>query len=283
MACRIPGKEDFARTIAYFETELPRLGVSVRLESRIEDVAALERFDGVVVATGVVPKSIELPGVELPHVRTYAQVLDGGTGEAGGLGGIGGAGGPGESVAIIGAGGIGVDVAHLLSHRSAADPRAAFYELWGLAPGGDEAEPFGDRGSGATERSGGDDARPAFASVTLMCRGPRAGGRIGPSTRWAVLQTLERTGVKTLTGVRYQRIEPGAVVIADSEGREQVVAAQTVVVAAGQEPNASLAAALEAAGQPHVTIGGAASATELDAERAFKEGALAPHAFRAPN
>jgi 2,4-dienoyl-CoA reductase (NADPH2) len=91
-----------------------------------------------------------------------------------------------------------------------------------------------------------------------------------------VLETLKRSGVEILTGVRYRAIEPDGVAIVDDHGSERLIPAQTVVIAAGQEPNAGLAATLEQAGRPHVVIGGAASATELDAERAFREGALAP-------
>ncbi len=247
LACRVPGKEDFARTISYFEAELDRLGVSVSLGSRIDDEAALEEFDGVILATGVVPRSIDLPGAELPHVLSYPDVLDGSATVQGG-----------ERAAIIGAGGIGVDVAHFLSHRPAGDPAAAFYAAHRLRPGG---PPPG---------------RARFARVTLMRRGARVGERIGPSTRWAVLQELEMAGVSIMTGVNYERIEPGSVLVRDSEGHTRRVPADTVVIAAGQEAHAPLRAALEAEGRAHVVIGGAAGAGELDAERAFREGALAP-------
>ncbi len=261
MACRIPGKEDFAETIAYFEAELPRLGVRVRLGTRVQEAAGLERFDAVVVATGVAPRAIELAGSDLPHVVSYAELLSDGV-----------VNGRGESAAIIGAGGIGVDVAHLLSHRPAADPRRQFYAAHGLTPPADGRPP-------AAEAGGAPVAGRPFKSVTLMCRSRRAGGRIGPTTRWAVLQALQLAGVQTLTGVRYERIEPGGVVLGDPSGAERLVRADTVVLAAGQEPNAALAAALEVAGRPHVVIGGAASATELDAERAFREGTGVPGAL----
>jgi 2,4-dienoyl-CoA reductase (NADPH2) len=247
LACRVPGKEDFARTISYFEAELDRLGVSVSLGSRIDDEAALEEFDGVVLSTGVVPRSIDLPGAELPHVLSYPDALDGSATVQGG-----------ESVAIIGAGGIGVDVAHFLSHRPAGDPAAAFYAAHRLRPGG---PPRG---------------RARYARVTLMRRGARVGERIGPSTRWAVLQELGMAGVSIMTGVNYERIEPGSVLVRDSDGHARRVTADTVVIAAGQEAHAPLRAALEAEGRAHVVIGGAAGAGELDAERAFREGALAP-------
>ena len=243
MARRIPGKEDFAGTVAYFEAELERLGVTVRLQHAVRDARELAEFDCVVVATGVVPRPIDLPGVDLPHVVSYAELLNGGTW--------------GERVAIIGAGGIGVDVAHLVSHRG-----ADFYTAYGLDPPGPRVTP-------AT-------APPARAKVTLMRRGTRVGEHIGPSTRWAVVQELRMAGVEILTGVAYERIEPDAVVIRDAEGSERRVAADTVVIAAGQEPETALARSLAGAGRPHLVIGGAGGATELDAERAFREGARTP-------
>ena len=179
MACRIPGKEDFALTIAYFEAELARLGVSVHRGSPVRDAGAVADFDCVVVATGVLPRPVDLPGADLPHVVSYAELLrDGGAW--------------GERVAIIGAGGIGVDVAHLVSHRD-----VDFYASYGLDPPGRPARA---------------PAPPARAHVTLMRRGTRVGERIGPSTRWAVVQELRMAGVEILTGVAYERIEPGAVV-----------------------------------------------------------------------
>lgn len=104
LASRIPGKTDYARTIGYFQDELLRLGVDIRLGHPIDatSVDALERYDGVIVATGVVPRRIDLPGVDLPLVRSYPDAVFG-------IATVD------DPVAIIGAGGIGVDVAHLLS------------------------------------------------------------------------------------------------------------------------------------------------------------------------
>ena len=242
MASRIPGKEDFASTIAYFEAELARLGVAVRLESAVRDTLELDQFDAVVVATGVLPRPVDLPGADLPHVVSYAELLHGRSWS--------------ENVAIIGAGGIGVDVAHLVSHRN-----ADFYAAYGLE---------------APDRSPGPPAPPARGSVTLMRRGTRVGERIGPSTRWAVVQELRMAGVEILTGIAYERIEPGVVVIRDADGAERRVTADTVVIAAGQEPETALARSLAGARRPHVVIGGAGGAAELDAERAFREGARTP-------
>ena len=253
MACRIPGKEDFALTVAYFEAELARLGVDVCLDRPVHEAGVVNGFDCVVVATGVAPRPIDLPGADLPHVVSYAELLHDRPW--------------GESVAIIGAGGIGVDVAHLISHRD-----VEFCASYGLDPPRARVAPATAPGPGPGP------APPGRARVTLMRRGTRVGERIGPSTRWAVVQELRMAGVEILTGVGYERIEAGAVVIRDAEGAERRVEADTVVIAAGQEPETALARSLARAGKPHVVIGGAGGAAELDAERAFREGAGTPEA-----
>jgi 2,4-dienoyl-CoA reductase (NADPH2) len=114
--------------------------------------------------------------------------------------------------------------------------------------------------------------RPA---VLLMCgramRLMRIGDGVGPSTRWVVVQELQQSGVELLTGVEYERFEPDAVVIR-VDGEERRIAADTVVIAAGQEPETTLASELASIGKPHVVIGGASGAAGLDAGRAFREG-----------
>ena len=266
MACRIPGKEDFAQTITYFESELRRLGVRIELGAAISDSAPLTTFDAVVVATGVRPRALTLSGAQLPHVHSYAELLL--DPDAAGL--LEGSG----SVAIIGAGGIGVDVAHLLSHNDDhGNRREAFYTRYGLDPSGLAACADGRAPRTPSE------THPQ-RTVTLMRRHGRIGDGIGPSTRWVVLQELERAGVELLTGVSYERIERDALVITDAEGTLRRIDAQSVVVAVGQEPETQLLAAIEAVGQPHIAIGGAAGTQGLDAWRAFRQGFDAPAAIQ---
>src|SRR6185312_1873036 len=218
LACRIPGKEDFARTIEYFEHELHALEVDIRLQCRVgnDTAAMLESFDGVIVASGVAPRPIHLPGAELPLVRAYPDaVLDAGA----------------DPIAIIGAGGVGVDVAHLYSHHG--------------------------------------------RRVTLMCRGNVVGEHIGRSTRWVLLRALRERGVAILTGISYERIAPEGIWIREREGAPRLIEARTIVVAAGQESRDPFSAALERRGIRVRVVGGARTAAELDAVRAFREGALA--------
>lgn len=253
MACRIPHKEDFARTGEYFEDELARLDVTVSL-GRMVGAAELAGYDAVVVATGVVPRRVTLAGSELPHVLSYAELLLADDPRA--L--------VGARVAIIGGGGIGTDVAHMLSERD------GFYERYGLRPPVPVPEAR-DEMSGIPHRT----SRGSAREVTLMRRAGRIGDGVGPSTRWVVVQELRRAGVELLTGVEYERIERDAVVVR-VDGAERRIAADTVIIAAGQEPERALALELAARGQAHVVIGGAAGAERLDAGRAFREGFGAP-------
>ena len=220
LACRIPGKEDFARTIEYFERELHALGVDLHLGRRIDATSAaeLDGYDGVIVASGVAPRAIDLPGAGLPLVHAYPDAV------------LGSAEDP---IAIIGAGGVGVDVAHLYSHHG--------------------------------------------RRVTLMCRGKVIGERIGRSTRWVLLRALRERGVQTLTGVSYERIVPEGVWIRESAAPPRLIEARSVIIAAGQQSRDSLSAALELRKLPFRIVGGARVAAELDAVRAFREGALAAH------
>jgi 2,4-dienoyl-CoA reductase (NADPH2) len=247
MACRIPGKADFALTGRYFEDELARLGVELVLGRRV-DADELASYDAVVVATGVIPRGVPLEGADLPHVLSYAELLL--------------ADDPlalvGERVAIIGAGGIGTDVAHMLSEHD------GFYERYGL-------EPPVAMDVLAQKRAQTSTASAQRREITLMRRAGRIGDGVGASTRWVVVQELQKAGVELLTGVRYERIEPGAVVVS-LDGAERRIEADSVIIAAGQEPERSLVDALAARGQAHVVVGGAAGAERLDAGRAFRDG-----------
>jgi 2,4-dienoyl-CoA reductase (NADPH2) len=248
MARRIPGKRDFHETIRYFTNELARLGVVVRLRSRCSDAATLRGFYAIVLATGVLPRRPPLTGSDLPHVLTYAELLLGDP-EVG------------ERVAIVGAGGIGVDVAHYLSFGEAnVDETTRFLYEQGLAAPADGALLVTGR-----------------KQVALLRRGTTIGEGIGKTTRWTVIAALRAAGVATLPNVSYEAIVPGGIRIRDAGGTARLIEADTVVIAAGQERNDSLLAPIAKLGVPYRVVGGAKDAAELNAVRAFDEGLRAAH------
>jgi 2,4-dienoyl-CoA reductase (NADPH2) len=248
MARRIPGKADFGETIRYFTKELSRLGVVVNLNTQIDDARGLHDFDGVVLATGVLPKEIAIRGRDLSHVIDYAQLLAHDAPS-------------GERVAILGAGGIAVDIAHFLTHGEAdADLTTRFLYEQGLAASDDGAVLV-------TKRK----------TVAMMRRGRSIGERIGKTTRWAVLAALRAAGVTTLTGVAYEAIEPGGIRVRTAAGEERLIEADTIVIAAGQERNDALLPGIRSLNIPYRAVGGANDATELDAVRAFEEGLRAAY------
>jgi len=251
MARRIPGKRDFGETIRYFTYELARLDATVHLNSAIDSADQLRGFDAVVLATGVVPRRVTLAGSNLPHVVSYADVLlrDCAVG---------------DRVAIVGAGGIGVDVAHFLSHGTAnVDETTRFLYEQGLAA----------PSNGALIVTG-------RKNVSLMRRGAPIGAGIGKTTRWAVLRALKAAGVESMLNVEYEAIVPGGIRVRTVDGT-RTVEAETVVIAAGQERNDALLAPIRAFGIPFRVVGGAKDAAELNAVRAFDEGLRAAYELAA--
>jgi 2,4-dienoyl-CoA reductase (NADPH2) len=249
MARRVPGKHDFGETIRYFANELARLGVIVRLNHRIAagDGASLRAFDGIVLATGVLPRRVALEGAGSPHVVSYVDALLHNRVR-------------GERVAIVGAGGIGVDVAHYLSYGEAnVDESTRFLYEQGLAAA--------DGGLLVVGRK----------QVALLRRGARIGESIGKTTRWAVLGALRSAGVQFYTDARYEAILPDGVRFRDAAGEERFVPADTVVIAAGQERNDALLSVIAPLGVPYRVAGGVKDAAELNAVRAFEEGLRAAH------
>jgi 2,4-dienoyl-CoA reductase (NADPH2) len=235
LAKAVPGKQEFAESIAYFAERLRRLGVKVVLGRA--PGAELEAFDEVVIATGIEPRRPEIPGIEHPKVASYADLLAGRV-QAG------------REVAVIGMGGIGFDVAlFLLGER-----RTSFERHWGITHA---ANVPGSLAAPASE--------DAHRRITMLKRstGP-FGHTLGRTTGWVHRAELARHGVRMLKGVEYRRIDDAGLHIA-LEGAAEVVRADTIVVCAGQVSRKDLEGT-------HV-IGGAREAGELDAERAMREGA----------
>ncbi|MSQ02539.1 MAG: NADPH-dependent 2,4-dienoyl-CoA reductase [Myxococcales bacterium] len=253
LAMRIPGKEEFAETLRYFTRRLDALGVDVRLGARA-DVTTLQGFDAVVVASGVAPRTLDIPGADHPTVKSYAEVLRGAP--------------VGRRVAIIGTGGIGHDVAEFLTHRQVPEGEAlgAFLREWGVDATWGSPTPA--RGGLVPEAHA-----AATREVTMLQRSSsKAQNRLGKTTGWIHRATLQHRKVARLYEVQYVRVDDAGlhVVVA---GAARVLEVDTVVVCAGQTSIVELVAPLRAAGVSVQVIGGADDAAELDARRAIAQGA----------
>ncbi len=251
MAKMIPGKEEFHGLIDWYETMLAETGVDLRLGTAA-DVDALCVFDEVIVATGVAPRD---PGIEITggHVVSYVDILTGRETA-------------GERVAIIGAGGIGFDVAEFLTHdgESPTENLADWLAEWGVA------DPEMHRSGLAPE---GPAPSPSPRKVSLFQRkSERPGKRLGKTTGWIHRASLQMKGVQMVGGVTYDRIDADGLHLTRQDGTPEVVPCDTVVLCAGQESDRTLADALEAAGLRAHVIGGADVAAELDAKRAIDQG-----------
>ncbi len=248
LARRIPGKEEFDGLLGWYRRMVAESEITLRLGCA-PDPDTLRGFDAVVIATGVEPRRPEIPVEAGARVLGYAEVLRGAP--------VGG------RVAIIGAGGIGFDVAAFLVGDDGATDAAAWRRAWGV---GDPAET-----PGGLAAEGPRPAPPA-REVTLLSRGPgRPGRKLGRTTGWIHRAHLAMKGVRIVSGLSYRAITREGVEITTPEG-ERTIPADTVVICAGQVPAEALARDLSAAGIAAHLIGGAARAGELDAKRAIDEG-----------
>ncbi len=249
LAAVVPGKQEFRGLIIWFETMVAKTGVELRL-STAPDPEALASCDDVVIATGVTPRDPMIPNVG-GRVLSYAEVLSGAP--------------VGERVAIVGAGGIGFDVAEYLArsepHDDSPAGAAAWRAEWGV---GDPEQVPGGLLPPAPP--------PSRRQITLLQRKPGALGKsLGKTTGWIHRASLRARGVGMISGASYECITRDGLRIVTAQG-PRLVKADTVVICAGQEPVRGLAGALEALGRaPHV-IGGAEDAAGLDAKRAIDEG-----------
>jgi 2,4-dienoyl-CoA reductase (NADPH2) len=255
MARRIPGKEEFSETLRYFRRRLQATGVAVHLGRRVDAAALGSRgLDGVILATGVTPRDPKIPGQDGAHVLSYIDVLLH-------------AKPVGERVAVVGAGGIGFDVAEFLVTPEGHSPTLdlpAWQAEWGVA------DPGVVRGGVVRAQP----ARPA-RRVTLLQRKPgKLGKGLGKTTGWIHRAALLMKQVEMVAGVNYERITPEGLWVTHGPERQdgQLIACDTVVLCAGQEPLRELQAPLVAAGVAVHLIGGADAAGELDAKRAIDQG-----------
>ena len=255
MAKVVPGKEEFHEMLRYLARRIETTGVHLHLNTPAH-APHLAAFDEVIVATGVTPRDPKIPGQEHPKVLSYIDVLR----ERKPVG---------ERVAIIGAGGIGFDVAEFLVHdgHSTTLDLAAWQAEWGvtdpaLAPGGLSQER--------------PQVSPPARKVTLLQRKKgKPGAGLGKTTGWIHRTTLKMKQVEMIAGVNYERITDEGLLVTYGDKHEDAtwIGCDTVVLCAGQVPQRELADALQALGKTAYLIGGAFEAGELDAKRAIDQAA----------
>src|SRR5690554_6788998 len=248
----IPGKEEFYETLRYFRRRIETTGVQLKLNTRVSS-ADLTDFDEVILATGIVPRVPEIPGVDHPRVIGYLDAIL----ERKPVG---------EKVAVIGAGGIGFDVSELLTYSgnsTSLDPEA-FGKEWGI-----------DLGLEARGGIAGVQPQPAAAArqvYLLQRKKSKVGAGLGKTSGWVHRAGLRTKQVEMIPSVEYLRVDDAGLHISVAGGEPQVLPVDNVILCAGQTPLRELQAELEAAGVTVHLVGGADVAAELDAKRAIDQG-----------
>ncbi|MGL6572535.1 FAD-dependent oxidoreductase [Aeromonas hydrophila] len=249
-AKQIPGKEEFHETLRYFAKRLEKCGVELYLGQRQSAESLLGGgFDEVILATGIRPRTPNIPGIEHAKVMSYLDVLRDHKPV-------------GEKVAVIGAGGIGFDVAEYLVEGKGDRSRDHWLKEWGID------KQLGERGGLMAPVI---DA-PERQVWLLQRKESKVGDGLGKTTGWIHRTVLKNRKVEMLSGVQYLRIDDDGLHIQVGE-QQQCLPVDQVIICAGQEPLKELQAGLQAAGKPVHIIGGADVAAELDAKRAIRQGA----------
>lgn len=253
LAKQIPGKEEFHETLRYFKNKISQLQISLKLNHKVSAQELIaEKYDEIILATGIKPRTPSIEGIDHAKVISYVDLLSGKKHA-------------GKTVAIIGAGGIGFDVAEFLSekdHSLSLDPKA-FAAYWGIdleveARGGVTNVP---RHIHTPERQ-----------IYLLQRSDKKmGDGLGKTTGWVHRAMLKDKKVQMMTGVQYVKIDDQGLHIVH-HGKNQVLSVDSIILCAGQEPLRELQAELQQASQNVHLIGGADVAAELDAKRAIDQG-----------
>ncbi|MBP3933857.1 MAG: FAD-dependent oxidoreductase, partial [Pseudomonas sp.] len=254
VAKRIPGKEEFFETLRYFKRKLQTTGVEVCLNTRVDVQQLVEgKFDEIILATGIAPRTPAIPGIDHPKVLSYLDVIL----ERKPVGG---------KVAVIGAGGIGFDVSEFLVHQgvSTSQDREAFWKEWGIDT---ELEARGGVAGIKPQVHA-----PARQVYLLQRKASKVGDGLGKTTGWIHRAGLKNKQVQMLNSVEYLSIDDAGLHVRIGEGEPQVLPVDNIVICAGQDPLRELQDGLVAAGQSVHLIGGADVAAELDAKRAIDQG-----------
>ena len=249
IAKQVPGKEEFSETLRYFKKQLELTGVNVKLNTRASE-ADLIGFNEVLLATGIVPRQLDIPGIEHSKVLNYLDVLRDKKPV-------------GKRVAIIGAGGIGFDVGEYLSHQgpSTSLDKDAYMKEWGV-------DLSGSTPGGLIEPNPEPSPREIFL---LQRKSSKVGAGLGKSTGWIHRTVLKNKGVKMLKDVQYHKIDNEGLHIS-IEGQQQLLEVDNIIICAGQDSHRALQSKLETNKVKVTLIGGADIASELDAKRAIKQG-----------
>jgi 2,4-dienoyl-CoA reductase (NADPH2) len=251
IAKRIPGKEEFSETLRYFEVRLKELNVEVKLDTSLTTQALNQmQVDELVLATGVSPRQLALPGHNHAKVLNYLEVIKGVN--------------VGPKVAIIGAGGIGFDVAEFLTHgtHEPSTNVTQFMSQWGI-------DMTMQARGGVAEIPQNIEASPREIYL-LQRKTSKVGAGLGKTTGWVHRTGLQQKKVNMLAGCEYQAIDDQGLHLTVG-GEAQVLDVDHIIVCAGQDPNQSLSQGLE---RPYHLIGGAQKASQLDAKRAIRQGTL---------
>ena len=257
LASEIPGKKIYRETIRYFEAQLSLLGVEVQRNFNVafEDLRDVYA-DAIVFATGVNPRKPDIEGIDHFSVMDYeAAIMSKATIK--------------DKVAIIGAGGIGFDVAEMLVHDDAEDEADGWYKSWGID------RQYANRGGVLNEEVRNKAKREVYL---LQRKDEKPGSKLARSTGWIRRLILRKAGVKMFTGVSYEKIDDFGLHI-EHGGKKQTLAVDHIILCAGQESENSLFKQLNLIGQPVHIIGGANKAAELDAETAIREGMMLAYSF----
>ena len=248
LARKIPGKDEFEETLRYFRNRVEQLGVQLHL-GREATAKELKSYDEVVLSSGVMPRRLTLPGIDTSRVVYYDEVLRGEK-EVG------------ASAAIIGAGGIGFDMAEFLLHNTESPISVEdFMAQWGVDMSYEQAG-----GIGAPQKT-----KSNRTLYLLQRKATKPGAGLGKTTGWIHRAQLKQAGVKMLNGVEYLGVEEAGLRIRHGD-EEKLLEVENVVICAGQVSVTGLVEDLKAKGIEYHIIGGAKLAGELDAKRAIREG-----------